>query len=50
MKLGSDEKGHRTLDGARWHFPHPDDPKRCGDKSGCDYVMRSATLEPVSKG
>jgi hypothetical protein len=40
MKLGSDENGHRTLDGARWHYPSNSDPAVCGEKD-CDYVMKA---------
>jgi hypothetical protein len=40
VKIGTDEHGHRTLDGARWHFPSNNDPAVCGEK-GCDYVMRA---------
>lgn len=32
------EDGHTLVDGARWHWPAPLDPTRCGVK-GCDRIM-----------
>lgn len=48
MKLGTDANGHRTIDGARWHFPSKDDPAVCGEK-GCDYVMKAYRDQKAKK-
>lgn len=38
MKLSTDQNGHRTLNGGRWHYPMTGDPSRCGEP-GCDHEM-----------
>lgn len=39
MRIGKDERGHRTLDGARWHWPSLEDPGVCGEE-GCEHEMK----------
>lgn len=32
------EDNHKIIDGARWHWPAPGEPTRCGVK-GCTRVL-----------
>jgi hypothetical protein len=45
MKIGTDANGHRTLDGARWHWPSKEDPRKCGEK-GCTHQMGTLRRQP----
>lgn len=38
MAEPKDDTGHNLIQGARWHWPAPGDPTRCGVE-GCTRVL-----------